>query len=90
MSDSELEEDAKRFILYSPKHHGDYPLTDDWGQIVGEGSLGRISADNVYLYGYANYPGEKRPRDLEIGEVIEGVRYKLSGEHGVYDLYRVR
>jgi len=79
----------RRFILWDTKDNY-RPMTDEEGnEIVSDGILGRLSLDNVYLTTYANYHGDKRPRDLEIGECIKGVGFRLSGEHGVYDIYRV-
>lgn len=78
-----------KFILHSRKHHGDKSLWDGDGVIVSDGAIGRITKDNVYLNVYAQYPGDQRPADLEIGEMIEGVEFRLSGELGVYDVYRV-
>jgi len=79
----------RRFILWDCKDNY-RPMTDEEGnQIISDGVLGRLSLDNVYLTTYARYPGELRPADLEVGECIKAVGFHLSGEHGVYDIYRV-
>lgn len=79
----------KKFILWDPRDNY-RPSTDEEGnEIVSDGVLGRLSSDNVYLTTYAQYPGDKRPDDLRVGEYIKGVHFRLSGEHGVYDVYRV-
>jgi len=80
---------GRRFILWDPKDNY-RPMTDEEGnQIISDGILGRLTIDNVYLTAYANYHGDKRPLDLKVGECIKGVEFHLSGEHGVYDVYRV-
>jgi len=80
---------SRRFILWDPKDNY-RPMTDEEGnQIISDGVLGRLTIDNVYLTAYANYHGDKRPKDLGVGECIKGVGFNLSGEHGVYDIYRV-
>lgn len=76
-----------RFILWSTRDGA--PRCDDDGVIVSDGIVGRIGADNVYLRGYAAYPGGVRPLDLAVGECIRGVQYSLSGSTGIYDVYRV-
>ena len=76
-----------RFILWSTRDGA--PRRDDDGVIVSDGIVGRIGPDNVYLRGYAAYPGDVRPLDLAVGECIRSVRYALSGGAGIYDVYRV-
>lgn len=79
----------RRFILWDPKDNYK-PMADEEGnEIISDGVLGRVAWDNVYLKTYAQYPGDKRPLDLGVGEYIKGVHFRLSGEHGVYDIYRV-
>jgi len=76
-----------RFILWD-RQDGD-PRRQD-GDLISDGVIGRVNADNVYLTAYAQYPdGAKRPWDLAVGEAIEGVVFELSGGRGVYDVYRV-
>ena len=55
-----------------------------------EGVMGQITGDNVYLRAYAEYPDDRRPKDLDVGECIEKVKFRLSGETGIYDVYRVK
>ena len=82
--------DDMRFILYDPKDNY-RPMTDEEGnEIISDGVLGRLTIDNVYLTLYAEYPGNKRPDDLSVGTYIKGVKFRLSGECGVYDIYRVK
>ena len=79
-----------RFILWDPRDG--YPRFDaevDPPKCVSDGLLGRVGADNVYLTVYAEYPDEKRPQDLEIGQAIAGVGFSLSGGKGSYDIVRV-
>lgn len=79
------------FIIWDPRdRHDGLPRFDDSGKIISDGILGRIGPDNVYLTAYANYhKDERRPGDLEVGEHIDGVGFRLSGEHGRYDVWRV-
>jgi hypothetical protein len=77
------------FILFS-REESHRPRVDDEGKITSDGVMGRITADSVYLTAYAKWPkGAKRLNDLEVGECIQGVEYRLSGTRGVYDVYRV-
>lgn len=80
--------DNARFILWDPKD-GD-PRHDEEGSITSAGLVGPIGADNAFLAAYAAYPDARRPRDLQVGERIRGVRYSLSGSVGSYDVHRVR
>ena len=77
-----------RFVLWDKKD-GFAPRTDDDGNITSDGVLGRVDEWNVYLSTYAQYPGDKRPHQLEVGERIENVTFSLSGSKGTYDVYRV-
>lgn len=83
----------KKFILWDPRdglpRYGDWELGEG-DKIVSDGVLGRVKEDNAYLKIYAEYPGEMRPKDLEVNEPIVGVVFRLSGEKGVYDIYRVQ
>jgi hypothetical protein len=83
-------EKDKRFIIWDPSD-GPVRVGDD-GEIISDGLTGRMSIDNVYLTAYPSFRDkeERRPKDLDVGEKIEGVIYGLSGGSGVYDIYRVR
>ena len=81
-SDSE-----KRFILWDPKD-GE-PRKQD-GEFISDGVLGRVGLDNAYIRIYPEFPeGTNRPENLEVGESILEVTYRLSGSKGTYDIYRV-
>lgn len=91
MLPAEVEKGSKmRFILWDPKDNY-VPSTDEEGnEIISDGVLGRLSPNNVYLTTYARYPdGAPALRELEVGECIKGVMFRLSGERGTYDIYRV-
>ncbi len=75
-----------QFILWNPAEPGPHY---DGEHIVSSGVIGRVGPDNVYLTAYGVYPDERRPADLKVGEVIRGVEYRLSGQRGIYDIYRV-
>jgi hypothetical protein len=83
----------KKFIIWDPKdglpRYGDWECGDG-DKIISDGVLGRITEDNVYLTTYGEYPGEMRPKDLDVNAPIGGVVFRLSGEKGVYDIYRVQ
>lgn len=79
----------KKFILWDPRD-GIIPIDIDTGAIRTDGILGRITENNAYLTAYPEYPEEeKKLADLKVGECIIGVRYRLSGGNGWYDIYRV-
>lgn len=78
----------KKFIIWDFKRDG-HPQRNDTGEFVSGGVFGFIDEDNVYLTTYAQYPGERRPKDLMVGERIQNVKFNLSGEKGVYDIWRV-
>jgi len=78
----------RKFILWDPKDNF-RPREDDEGSITSDGVLGRVTVGNVYLTTYGEYPDERRPADLKVGDSIKGVKYSLSGSRGVYDIYRV-
>ena len=73
-----------KFILWDPKDGFFHPRSSR-----SSGVLGKIGPDNVYLTAYANYPDEKRPKDLEVGESILNVKFSLSGTTGHYDIHRI-
>jgi hypothetical protein len=75
------------FILWDRRDGA--PRRDEDGALVSDGIVGRIGPDNVYLSGYAAYPADTRPLDLDVGGCIPGVGYSLSGSRGTYDVYRV-
>lgn len=79
------QKDPRRFILWDSHRDGELRYPDE----NSDGILGRLSLDNVYLSTYAKYPEGRRPEDLEVGEHIIDVSFSLSGEHGLYDVYRV-
>lgn len=80
----------KRFILWS-RLTSHEPPRDQEGNITTSGCLGELTEDNVYLKAYANYRQcTKRLDELEVGECVQNVIFSLSGEHALYDIYRVR
>lgn len=82
--------DDRRFILWDRKDGPQPPRDQDTGEYLTQGCLGWLEASNCYLRSYAEYPdGSVKLDDLEIGQVIRGVVFRLSGERGEYDLYRV-
>jgi len=79
-----------KYILWNSNRDGDRPTTDEDGAIISDGVLGRLTADNVYLKVYAQYPeGQPLIEDIAVGEAVRGVRFHLSGETGFYDVWRV-
>lgn len=79
-----------KYILWSRKEAPCPPRDADTGEFLTSGALGELSLKNVYLRAYATYPDSRRPKDLEVGERIPGVRFALSGVLAEeYDLYRV-
>jgi hypothetical protein len=82
-------ESVPKFILHSQTRDSPIPMYDE-DRIISDGVLGRITEQNVYLTTYAQWPDEKRPADLEVGECIKGVYFSLSGSKGWYDIYRVQ
>lgn len=82
------ENTEKRFILWDYKD-GNPPRTDDGG-FNTDGIIGRVGLDNVYLATYGARPdGAPKYDDLEIGGCVRGVVFRLSGERGEYDVFRV-
>jgi hypothetical protein len=77
-----------RFILVPAGN----PISRKYGSIVSDGVLGRVSKENAYLKVYAELPAKdsRKLDDLEVGDCIANVRYRLSGQTGYYDVYRVR
>ena len=88
--------EGPKYILWDPRD-GDPRRAED-GEFISDGLIGRIGPDNVYLTTYADWPsvvlggGTKAwldYRDLEVGQRIRNVVYRLSGQKGVYDVWRV-
>jgi hypothetical protein len=79
----------KKFILWD-KRDNYRPRQDDDGNITSDGVIGRVDIDNVYIRVYAEYPGAMQPKNLEVGQCISNVVFRLSGERGIYDVYRVQ
>jgi len=79
-----------KFILCN-RRDGPPRMDEDGKTIVSDGVIGRVTAGNAYLAIYAEYANDdpRRPCDLAVGECIPQVRYRLSGEVGRYDIYRV-
>lgn len=77
------------FILWNPKPDQENPVYGADGKISSDGVIGRVGVDNVYLKTYGQYPDDRRPGALKVGECIKGVVYTLSGQKGTYDIYRV-
>lgn len=58
---------------------------------VSDGLVGRIGLDNAYLRAYGARPeGAPAYDDLEVGEAVHDVVFRLSGSVGRYSVYRVR
>lgn len=80
----------KKFIIWDPKDNY-RPRCDEDGNIVSDGVIGRVTATNVYMTTYAEYPNNSRAlADLQVGEAVYGVKFSLSGSSGIYDIYRVQ
>jgi hypothetical protein len=83
----------QKFIIWDPRDNY-RPREDDDGNIVSDGLIGRVGRDNVYIRTYAQY-GEDVKRDingdviLEVGQFVEAT-FRLSGEKGIYRVYRVQ
>lgn len=78
-----------KFIIWDPRD-GMRPTSDEEGNIIASGAIGRVGPDNVYLTTYGARP-ENAPRyeDLPVGGCVRGVQFSLSGSKGTYDVYRV-
>lgn len=77
-----------RFILWDPCLGA--PTINEDGTFRSAGILGELPADNVYLTTYADYlDADRRHTDLGVGESISA-RFRLSGESGVYQVWRVK
>lgn len=88
---TEVPHKDRGFILWDRKDGPAPPRDQNTGEYLTGGCLGELTLDNVYLRSYAHRPdGAKQFSDLEIGECVVGVQYRLSGEKGCYDIYRVR
>ena len=77
-----------KFIIWDT-NDGPLPRCDDDGKIVSEGVLGCVDGDSVYITSYGSYPGDKRPKNLEVGECIAGVLFAYEGQPWILDVYRV-
>jgi hypothetical protein len=88
LEETVMGDDGRRFIIYP---HCEDPRMDEEGNIISDGVTGRISADNCYLTAYPKWPDDNdlRPEDLNVGDCIMCVEYRLSGSYGIYDIYRV-
>lgn len=82
-------DDGKRWIIWDPRD-GYTKWDGETGECLSAGVLGPLTAGNVYLTTYAQYPDERRHTDLAVGAVIDGVVFTLSGGRGVYEVVRVR
>lgn len=82
--------EMKKYILWDTKD-GPYPPLDENGDINTSGLLGHIDRDNVYLRAYADGDAHLQETldELEVGQCRHGVIFRLSGEKGIYDVYRV-
>jgi len=82
-----------KFIIWDPNdgvNGWGPPRTDDGGNIISDGLIGRVTEGNCYLTAYPKWPkGAKPVTELAVGACIKGVEYRLSGSSGVYDVYRV-
>jgi hypothetical protein len=79
----------KQFILWDEADGR--PRRDESGEWVSDGLLGRVGLDNVYLRAYGARPeGASAYDDLEVGEAVHDVVFRLSGSVGRYSVYRVR
>ena len=76
-----------KFILWNESDGA--PQIGNDGTINSGGIIGRVGPENVYLKMYAHYPDNKRPSDIKVGECIHDVIFRLSGQTGVYSIYRV-
>lgn len=65
-----------------------HPLEN--GSIVSTGIVGLIDKDNSFFTMSANFGNGKRPKDLNIGEVISSVEFSSNRTSSFYDVYRVR
>lgn len=83
-----MDQKEERGFILMPR--GQEPDRED-GRIISSGALGVIGIDNAYLRAYGERPkGSVRYEDLEVGQVVYGVLYRLSGSSGEYDVWRVR
>ena len=60
------------------------------GILVSTGVVGLIDKDNSFLTMAASYIGDKRPKDLEVGEALHSVQFGLCDSLSICDVYRVR
>jgi hypothetical protein len=81
--------EGRLFLLW--KSGQDEPARAQDGEFLSTGALGWVCLDNVYLRSYGARPeGSKQYAELSVGESVRGVVFRLSGERGVYDVYRVK
>lgn len=78
-----------QFILWDEKDGA--PARDQaTGEFSTNGILGRITEENIYLRSYGVRPeGSRAYSDLSVGECVMGVKFSLSGQRGIYSVYRV-
>ncbi len=80
-----------KYILWNRKRDGQFPPLDENGEeIISDGAIGRVDAENVYLKTYARFrPESKKLDELVRGERIKDVVFSLCGERAKYDVIRV-
>lgn len=80
----------KKFILWDLRD-GPYPPLNAEGGINTSGCIGHLTRDNVYLRAYAEGGAHLQETldELKVGQCRHGVTFRLSGEKGTYDIYRV-
>ena len=81
-------DEVMKFIIWDT-NDGPLPRRDDDGKIVSDGVVGPIDDDHVYITTYGSYPGDKRPKHLEVGECITGVLFAYERQPWILDVYRV-
>lgn len=78
--------EGRRYILWFSA--SGEPPRNALGDISTSGAMGLMEEGSVYFTAYPKWPDARRPKDLEPGQCIRGVEYRLSGV-GHYDVYRV-
>lgn len=81
--DEKSEQAEKRFILWAQK---DGPFRENEPGLWGE--VGADSFEKIRMH--LEYPSEKRPLDLRVGESIRSVRYRVFDGGLYYDIIRIR